>query len=182
MMEENRCFYSRFLQIRSLHPAFKRNDFFPLSCLKTSFVKRQYTCKEYLKIMITFGFIKEHDKSVPNAISYIDILKGNAVVDKNMISYLKSGETLLSMLHWTEDIETKKPILPHIIRTDGFGIWPDYLAYYLEKGFEIEIPILFLNTIQSNNFSVKKLSDSELKKAIEFYLISTNSKVPMWKK
>lgn len=132
--------------------------------------------------MIIFGFIKEYDKSVENAISYFDIRRDKYECDKRIISYLKSGTNMISMLHWIEDIDTKAPILPHIIRTDGFGIWPDYLSYYIEKGFQINIPELFIDHIISKNYCNETLSDSQIKKAIEFYLISIKSKVPKWKK
>ncbi|MBI1226956.1 MAG: hypothetical protein GC192_17120 [Bacteroidetes bacterium] len=84
------------------------------------------------------GFIKEHDKnstfSIPFKQYSITSLGGYEFEADLILKYLEEGAVVVSMLHWVNDFETNIPIGPHIIRTDGEWLWPDYITHYIKMG------------------------------------------------
>lgn len=127
--------------------------------------------------MISFGFIKEYDPTVLNANS-ISNLKQDCknMFNPKLISYLRSGKNLISMMHWVKDAYTNELIMPHIIRTDGFAIWPDYATYFINLGFCVDVPKSFLENIEKNKFAIPEFNENQMKAMVEYYFIIANIK------
>lgn len=93
------------------------------------------------------GFLSEHNEYLENT-SKEYLFDLSTSEKEEIITYLEKGIMFIPFLHWINDMDTKKPIGPQIIRTDGIYIWPDYFKYYLQtnrafvdKGFLEHIKI-----------------------------------------
>ena len=103
-----------------------------------------------------------------------------ALVEEQLRNYLLNGEILIPMLHWVNDLKDNRPFGPHIIRTDGIWLWPDYLVHYLEKGYLIEIPKDFKENAIASKYIIPIIETARKKKIAEFYLAKTKTRIPKW--
>lgn len=102
------------------------------------------------------GFIYEYNP-IPSAVPIKSISKnnGNSAIDLDkIVQYLNAGELVFGWMGYFQDFETKAWIAPDSYVTDGDWVWPSYLPYYLQKGFDSLLDIHFLDHIQQKNFKI----------------------------
>lgn len=77
--------------------------------------------------------------------------------------YLEQGQIVLVSPSWVDDLLNTqvRRICQYSILTDGTWIWPSALVYYL-KTYHVVLPEEFLMHMESNNWLVPELDDSEL--------------------
>jgi hypothetical protein len=118
------------------------------------------------------GFIKEHDKTIDNAIPYNEIThlpnppKGiikkvrQYLEIKKVIRYLKKGVMLTGATGSVESLENNgEEIASWGFYTDGEWIWPEYFVYYLKKYPNFPIDKDFMNYLSDKNFTFKASDD-----------------------
>ncbi|RXK83259.1 hypothetical protein [Filimonas effusa] len=107
------------------------------------------------------GFITEHDKYIPGAAVFKDVLNStpvNAFTDrqradnKKLMTYLEQGCFLTGWMGYVADLQTRELIGPDAYFTDGVWIWPSYFPHYLKKFLYMEINEAFLDHLRAKNF------------------------------
>lgn len=88
---------------------------------------------------------------------------GQVKVDERIMNYLSSGHNLSSYRGIEQDFFDGDEIVPGAFSmyTDGEWAWYTYVKYYYNK-YEVKLPPQFIQHIRRNNFSVPKITSSEL--------------------
>ncbi|WP_143709146.1 hypothetical protein [[Flexibacter] sp. ATCC 35208] len=127
--------------------------------------------KSYMEVL---GFLKEYENGpIKVGISIRDIEPIASPLFETYQSettcYLERAPILLAMTRWISDIDGNS-IGPLIIHTDGIWIWPSYLVYYLNKGYQTLISDDFINYMRDLSFIPNELTKERRRNVEEFYI------------
>mgnify|MGYP000868615321 CR=1 FL=1 len=119
------------------------------------------------------GYLKEHESGlIKMGVSINDMKLSRSCLFEEyrpgVLNYLEKAPILLASLIWLKDTNGGS-IGPLIIHTDGYWIWPSYLVYYLNQGYQSLISEEFIEDIRKANFKVGPLTDEERRNVEIFY-------------
>ncbi|RAJ75620.1 hypothetical protein CLV59_109234 [Chitinophaga dinghuensis] len=119
------------------------------------------------------GYIKEHESGLVKmgvSINDIEPAENWLLMEyySEVLNYLEKAPILLGFLRWLYD-ENGESIGPLMIHTDGHWIWPSYLVYYLNRGYQSMIPDEFMHYMHNVKFMVMPLTDEKRKSVEIFY-------------
>jgi hypothetical protein len=103
------------------------------------------------------GFLKEYGNIKESQTFSEAVEKGivnDSLVIEKIVNYLDKGTVFFGWMHYFEDLQTKKPVAPHMYYTDGEWIWPSYFSYYLKKYPNYFISTEFIEYLTQIDFKI----------------------------
>jgi hypothetical protein len=88
------------------------------------------------------------------------------LISTRLAEYLRSAPVVAATSNHARDEldEHRADIGCMDIHTDGVWLWPEDLAYYIER-YKIALPVGFLESLEARNFALPSITDDDIEQA-----------------
>lgn len=119
------------------------------------------------------GFLDEYDegKGFPSIKDAFEKGLDNSYFASKVLKHLEYGKIVFACMHYIQDWETDKLLVPHGYFTDGQWVWPSYFPYYLQNHKDYKIDAEFLEYLKQRDFKPVKKVDPEIIFNIDYIVI-----------